>query len=46
VPKIAPEMFVGTPMEDEYHKLAANPEGFPALVNKLIALEHEPMAWE
>lgn len=46
VPQIAPEMFVGTPMEDEYRKLAVNPEGFPALVGKLIALEHEPMAWE
>lgn len=46
VPQIAPEMFVGTPMEDEYRKLAADPEGFPALVDKLIALEREPMAWE
>lgn len=46
VPQIAPEMFVGTPMEDEYRKLAADPDGFPALVDKLIALEHEPMAWE
>ena len=27
-------------------KLAPNPEGFRALVEKLIALEHEPMAWE
>lgn len=46
VPQIAPEMFVGTPMEAEYRKLAADPDGFPALVDKLIALEHEPMAWE
>ncbi len=46
IPQMAPEMFVGTPMEDEYRKLAADPEGFPALVDKLIALEHEPMAWE
>ena len=30
----------------EYRKLAANPDGFPALVAKLIALEKEPMAWE
>lgn len=46
IPQMAPEMFVGTPMEDEYRKLAADPEGFRALVEKLIALEHEPMAWE
>lgn len=46
VPQIVPELFVGTPMEDAYRELAADPEGFPALVDKLIALEHEPMAWE
>lgn len=46
VPHIVPELFVGTPMEDAYRELAVDPEGFPALVDKLIALEHEPMAWE
>jgi pimeloyl-ACP methyl ester carboxylesterase len=46
IPQMSPEMFVGTPMEDEYRKLAVEPEGFSALVEKLIALEHEPMAWE
>ncbi|KKB86423.1 oxidoreductase [Devosia limi DSM 17137] len=46
IPQMAPEMFVGTPMEDDWKKLAANPEGFRALVEKLIALEKEPMAWE
>jgi pimeloyl-ACP methyl ester carboxylesterase len=46
IPQMVPEFFVGTPMEDEYRKLAADPEGFRALVEKLIALEHEPMAWE
>lgn len=46
IPQMAPEMFVGTPMEDEWKKLAANPDGFRALVEKLIALEHEPMPWE
>ena len=46
IPQMAPEMFVGTPMEDEWKKLAPNPEGFRALVEKLIALEKEPMAWE
>ena len=46
VPSMTPEMFVGTPMESEWKKLAPNPEGFGALVEKLIALEHEPQAWE
>ncbi len=46
VPQIVPELFVGTAMEDAYRELAADPEGFPALVDKLIALEHEPLAWE
>jgi pimeloyl-ACP methyl ester carboxylesterase len=45
VPTMTKEMFVGTPMEDAYRELAADPEGFPALVDKLIALEHEPQAW-
>lgn len=46
IPQMAPEMFVGTPMEDEWKKLAPNPDGFRALVEKLIALETQPMAWE
>jgi pimeloyl-ACP methyl ester carboxylesterase len=46
IPQMAPEMFVGTPMEDEWKKLAADPDGFRPLVEKLIALEHEPMDWE
>jgi pimeloyl-ACP methyl ester carboxylesterase len=39
-------MFVAMPFAAEYRKLAANPDGFPALAAKLIALEKEPMAWE
>ncbi|HEY8468217.1 MAG TPA: alpha/beta hydrolase [Longimicrobiales bacterium] len=46
IPQMTVDMFVGTPLEEEYRKLAPNPEGFPALVEKLIALEKEPMAWE
>ena len=46
IPQMTPEMFVGTPMEEEWKKLAPNPDGFRALVEKLIALEKEPMAWE
>jgi len=33
------------PFAEEYKKLAANPNGFPELVRKLIQLEKEPMAW-
>jgi pimeloyl-ACP methyl ester carboxylesterase len=45
IPQMTVEMFVGMPFADDYRKLAANPDGFPELVRKLIALEHEPMAW-
>ncbi len=46
IPQMTVEMFAGMPFAADYRKLAANPDGFPALVKKLIALEHEPMAWE
>ncbi|WP_332687626.1 alpha/beta fold hydrolase [Devosia sp.] len=46
IPQMVPEFFVGTPMEEEWKKLAPNPDGFRGVVEKLIALEHEPMAWE
>jgi pimeloyl-ACP methyl ester carboxylesterase len=45
IPQMSLEMFVGSPLEADYRKLAANPNGFPGLVEKLIALEKEPMAW-
>ena len=46
IPQMTVEMMVGMPFAAEYRKLAANPDGFPALAAKLIALEKEPMAWE
>jgi pimeloyl-ACP methyl ester carboxylesterase len=46
IPKMNVEMFANMPFAAEYRKLAANPDGFPELVRKLIALEKEPMAWE
>jgi pimeloyl-ACP methyl ester carboxylesterase len=46
IPQMTVEMFTSMPFAAEYSKLAANPDGFPALVEKLIALEKEPMAWE
>ena len=46
IPQMTVDMFVEMPFAEEYRELAADPDGFPALVEKLIALEHEPMAWE
>ncbi|WP_119275118.1 alpha/beta fold hydrolase [Taklimakanibacter deserti] len=46
IPQMTVEMIVGMPFAADYRKLAANPDGFPALVKKLIALEREPMAWK
>jgi len=46
IPKMTVEMFVNMPFAADYRKLAPNPDGFPALVAKLIQLEKEPMAWE
>jgi pimeloyl-ACP methyl ester carboxylesterase len=45
IPQMKVEMFLEMPFAKEYRKLAPNPEGFPELVRKLIALEKEPMAW-
>lgn len=45
IPQMTVEAF--PPMlEQEYRKLAANPNGFRALATKLIQLEKEPLAWE
>lgn len=46
IPQMTVEMFLEMPFEEEYRRLAADPDGFPALVEKLIALEHAPMDWE
>ncbi len=46
IPTMTPEMFIGTPMEDAWKQYAPNPEGFRPFVERMIALEHEPMAWE
>jgi pimeloyl-ACP methyl ester carboxylesterase len=46
IPQMTVEMIVAMPFAEDYRKLAANPDGFPALVEKLIQLEKEPMAWE
>src|SRR5687767_5555548 len=46
IPQMTVEMILEMPFAKEYPKLAANPQGFPELAKKLIALEKEPMAWE
>jgi pimeloyl-ACP methyl ester carboxylesterase len=44
-PSITPELFVGTPMEEAYRRLAPNPGDFPTLVEKLKQLDTTPFAW-
>ncbi len=46
LPQMTPEMFANTPMEAAYREMSPNPEGFRAFAERMIALEHEPMAWE
>jgi pimeloyl-ACP methyl ester carboxylesterase len=46
IPTMTVEMIVGMPFAADYRKLAPNPDGFPELARKLIALEKEPMSWE
>src|SRR5687768_12522652 len=46
IPQLKVEDIVSMPFAADYRKLAPNPDGFPALAEKLIALEKEPMAWE
>jgi pimeloyl-ACP methyl ester carboxylesterase len=45
IPQMNVEMIVQMPFAEDYKKLAPNPNGFPELARKLIALEKEPMAW-
>jgi pimeloyl-ACP methyl ester carboxylesterase len=44
-PSITPELFAGSPREEEYLRLAPNPGDFPTLVEKLVALHSTPFAW-
>jgi pimeloyl-ACP methyl ester carboxylesterase len=46
IPQMTVEMIVEMPFAEDYRKLAPNPNGFRGLVEKLIALEKQPMAWE
>ena len=42
---ITPEMFANTPFEAEYKRLAANPDAFPVLVDKLKQLDLSFFDW-
>ena len=44
-PSISPEMFAGSPIEEEYLRIAPNPGDFPKLVHKLKELDTTPFAW-
>ena len=46
IPMMTPEMFLTMPYFAEKHKQSANPDAYVAFLKKMIALEHEPMAWE
>src|SRR5918994_3606484 len=45
-PSITPEIFAGTPMEQEYQRIAPNPGDFSTLVHKLKTLDTTPFAWK
>ena len=44
IPTMTFDMFAS--FEEEWRKLAPNPEGFAEFIDKMIALEHEPLEWE
>jgi pimeloyl-ACP methyl ester carboxylesterase len=44
IPQMSAEMF--EPFRAQWEALAPDPEGYDAFIEKMIALEHEPMHWE
>jgi pimeloyl-ACP methyl ester carboxylesterase len=44
-PSITPELFAGTPIEEDYLRTAPNPGDFPKLVEKLKHLDTTPFTW-
>ena len=46
VPQMTVEMFLSMPHFQEARQQSQDPDRFPEVVRKLIALEKEPMAWE
>ncbi|HEY8613622.1 MAG TPA: alpha/beta fold hydrolase [Roseomonas sp.] len=45
IQEITPDVFAGTPIEEAYLRNAANPEDFPALVDKASVLVATDFAW-
>ena len=45
IPSITPEVFAGTPIEEDYLRTAPNPDDFSTLVAKLKQLDMEHFAW-
>jgi pimeloyl-ACP methyl ester carboxylesterase len=45
IPQQTVEKMVQIPFAADYKKLAPNPNGFPELARKVIALQKQPMAW-
>lgn len=45
IPTWTVEMFTSSPFAEDYKKLAADPEGFPAMAQKVIDLEKLRFAW-
>ena len=46
IPQMRPEMFVGSPIETQWKTLSPHPGRFVLFVEKMIALEHEPVSWQ
>lgn len=45
IPQWTVEMFTSSPFAEDYKTLAADPEGFPAMAEKVIELEKTTFAW-
>jgi pimeloyl-ACP methyl ester carboxylesterase len=45
IPYITPEVFAESPIEEEYKRVAPNPQDFPKLVEKLKKLVSEKFSW-
>jgi pimeloyl-ACP methyl ester carboxylesterase len=45
IAKITPESFTGSVVREGYDKVAPDPKAFPALVERIKALEAKPYAW-
>lgn len=45
IPQLKVEMFTSTFLAEEHRELSGQPDAFPVLMEKLIGLQQEPMAW-